>query len=170
MQSTQWNPLTEVYLLSKFHFSSFCINGDFENGRFAYLEQFQIISHSPDFGKVKMDPICSFLLTLGRLFILLTFGKMLGCEKQFKPSRTKNSRTKHRIRHKSFSMIQSSGIKGWVPQLINRLQRFNLLLSSEARILNSVIETWCQLPTTPTYQQKIQVGCSIFLFSSVWTR
>ena len=82
MRSTQWNPLNEVNLLSKFHFSSFCITGDFQNGRFAYLEQFQIISYSSDFVKVKMDPICSFLLTWGRLVILLTFGKKLGCEKQ----------------------------------------------------------------------------------------
>ena len=33
----------------------------------------------------------------------------------------------HRIWHMSFSMIQSVGIKNWVPQSINRLQRFSLL-------------------------------------------
>ena len=39
----------------------------------------------------------------------------------------KNSRTTHRIWHKSFSMIQSAGIKNWFPQLIKRLQKFSLL-------------------------------------------
>ena len=33
----------------------------------------------------------------------------------------------HSIWHKSFSMIQSGGIKTWFPQSINRLQRFSTL-------------------------------------------
>ena len=42
----------------------------------------------------------------------------------------KISRTTHRIWHKSFSMIQSAGIKSYFPQSINRLQRFSLLFLS----------------------------------------
>ena len=38
------------------------------------------------------------------------------CKKQFKPSLfDKNSRTMHKIQHKSHSMIQSAGIKNWFP-------------------------------------------------------
>ena len=70
-----------------------------------------------------MDFICSFFLTLGKSLILLAFGKTLGCKKNPNPL-TKISRATHRIWHKSFSMIQSARIKNWVPELINRLQRF----------------------------------------------
>ena len=62
---------------------------------------------------------------------LLSLGKMLGHKKQSKPSPfwQKIQEPYHRISHKSFSMIQA-GIKNWVPQLINRLQRLNLLFLS----------------------------------------
>ena len=35
---------------------------DFQTGHFAYFEQFKIDIHFANFGHVKIDPICSFLL------------------------------------------------------------------------------------------------------------
>ena len=83
-----------------------------------------------EFGRVKMDPTRSVLLTLGWPVIWLTLGKTLGHEKLPKSSLKKNSRTTGRMWHKSFSMIQSAGIQNWVPQLIIKLERFNLLFLS----------------------------------------
>ena len=97
----------------------------FSNWSFCWLWAVQNW-HFPNFGQAKMDTTSLFLLTLGRSVYLLTLGKILDCKKQSKPSLTKNSRTRHRIWHKSFWMIQSGGIKNWVTQLINRLQTFNL--------------------------------------------
>ena len=62
----------------------------------------------------------------GQVSYLLNLGKAVGRENNL----TNNSRTAHGIRHKSFSMVQSVGIKNWVPQLINRLQNFILLCHS----------------------------------------
>ena len=62
----------------------------------------------------------------GQVSYLLNLGKTLGHENNL----TNNSRTAHGIWHKSFSMVQSAGIKNWVPQLINRLQNFNYLCLS----------------------------------------
>ena len=55
------------------------------------------------------------VLTFGKSIILLTLGKMLGHEKQSKFPLTKKSRTTYRICLKSFSLIQSAGVKNWVP-------------------------------------------------------
>ena len=62
--------------------------------------------------------------------ILLSFCKMVGHENANSLPLTKTSRTTQRIWHKLFSMTQSSGINYWIPQLINRIQRFNLLFCS----------------------------------------
>ena len=61
--SAQWNPLNEVYLLSKF-VSSFSMTGDtdFQTGHFANLEQFKIGSNFADFRQVKTDPTYLLLL------------------------------------------------------------------------------------------------------------
>ena len=85
-QSTQWNLLNEVYLLSKSDVSSFSMTRDFQTGNFAAFKQFKIDSHFANFRQLKVDPNCSSLLTLGRSVILLTLGKTLGREKQSKPS------------------------------------------------------------------------------------
>ena len=61
------------------------------------------------------------------------FEQDIRLQKQFKHSLAKNSRTMHSIWHKSFSMIQSAGIKNLVPHLVNRLLRFNLLFPSGTR-------------------------------------
>ena len=58
MQSTKWNPLGEVYLLLHDY--------RFSNCNFTDFEQFKIDSHFADFGKVKINPNCSYLLTLCR--------------------------------------------------------------------------------------------------------
>ena len=83
------------------------------------------------------------LLTLGRskltlsfLFYWLWMGHSyfidLGKTYHEKP---KNSRTRHRVWHKSFLMIQSAGIRKSFPQSINRPQRFSLLSLSVKRFL-----------------------------------
>ena len=42
----------------------------FQTSHFADLEQFEIGSHLADFGQLKIDPICFFLLTFGRSQLL----------------------------------------------------------------------------------------------------
>ena len=39
---------------------------DFQTGHFADFEQFRVDIHFANFGQVKIDPICFFLLTLDR--------------------------------------------------------------------------------------------------------
>ena len=56
----QWNPLNDIYLLSKFGISSFYIN--FHTAYFANIEQFNFAY----FGQVEINPSSLFLLTLGR--------------------------------------------------------------------------------------------------------
>ena len=93
----------------------------------ADFEQSKLDTHFADFGQVKIDLTCSFSLTLDTV-ILLSLGNTLGRGKNPNPHRLiKKSKTTHRIWYKSFSMIQSAGVKNWVPQSINRLQSFALL-------------------------------------------
>ena len=100
---------------------------DFQTGHFADFEQFKVGIHFANFEQVqvKIDPVHFFLLTLNmsQLFYWVWAGHAT-------KNNTKYSRTTHRIWHKSFSMIQSAGIKNWFPQSINRLLRFSLLFLS----------------------------------------
>ena len=110
-RSTQWNPFNDVYLLSKFDVSSFSVNWryiDSQTSHFADVEQFKNDIHFANFGDVRIDPVCSLLLTLDM--------SQLFCWVWVKQSK-KNSGTTQKL----FSMIQSSGIKNWCPQSINRL-------------------------------------------------
>ena len=92
--------------------------------------------HFANFGQVKIDPICSFLLTLNRLQLFYWVWARHATIKKPNPlPLIKNSRAWHRIWHKPFSIIQSAGIKNWFPQSINRLQRFSLLFLSVTRFL-----------------------------------
>ena len=74
------------------------------------------------------------LLTLGKSKLTLTDCLLsLGRSEIFywlwaRCQAAKKSRTRHRIWHKSFSMIQWAVIKNWVPLLVNRLQGFNYFL------------------------------------------
>ena len=63
-------------MLSKFDFCSFSVTGDnigFQTGHLGNFEQFKFDSHFSDYKQIKTDPICLFLLTLGRtkLFYLM---------------------------------------------------------------------------------------------------
>ena len=95
----------------------------FSNGSFCYFEQFKVTVYFANFGQVKIDPICSYLLTRHainnpNLFLLI-----------------KNSRARHRAWHKPFSVVQSGGIKNWFLQSINMSQGFSLLFLSVACFL-----------------------------------
>ena len=72
-------------------------------------------------------PYSFFLNYFGKASYLTVFGQDVRPRKLPKFSLKKNSRTTHRIWHKSFSMTQSGEIKNWVPQLIFKLEKFNLL-------------------------------------------
>ena len=58
---------------------------DFQTGHFDDFEQFNYDSHFANFGQVNIDPICLFLLSLGKSQLLIS-GKTLGREKQGKHS------------------------------------------------------------------------------------
>ena len=96
----------------------------FLNCSFYYFEQFKDNIHFANSGQLKMDPICSSLLTLDRSQLFYWVWT-----KHATKNGPKNSRTTHRIWHKSFSVIQSAGIKNWFPQSIIRLQGFTLVSS-----------------------------------------
>ena len=74
--------------------------------------------HFADFGEVKIEPTYLFLLKLGRSQLFTELGQDIKLQKKNNPNPLclrKNSRTTDRIWHKSYSMIQSAGIKkGWV--------------------------------------------------------
>ena len=61
-QSTQWNLLNEVYLLSKFDDSSFSLTENIQIFKLVIL-QTKVDIHFADFGQVKIDPTHSFSLT-----------------------------------------------------------------------------------------------------------
>ena len=80
--STQWSPLNEVYLLSKFHISSFYTTGDidFQTARSAAdLEQLKNDTTLQTLGKPELILLAYFLQTLGSSVILLSLGKTLVC-------------------------------------------------------------------------------------------
>ena len=119
--------MNEVYLLSKFDVSSFSHDWtqiDFQTGHFATLGSSKFIVIFCLWASQNGPYLFSFTY-LEQVSFLLILGKSLGCKKTPKLSLTKNSRTMHRIWHKSFSVIQSAEIKNWVPQLINRLWIIN---------------------------------------------
>ena len=100
---------------------------DIQNGYFADSEQFKakLISILLTLGKLKLTLFVSFYWLGQVTLILLSLGKT--CRKKqskqspFDNGFKKNSRTTNRIWGRSFSMIQSAGIKNWFPQSINRL-------------------------------------------------
>ena len=120
-RATQWNPFDDIYLLSKFDVSSFSVAVDIY--RFCSLKLIFILL-----------TLCRSKLTLSYLFYWLWMGHSyfidLGKTYHKKP---KNSRTRHRVWHKSFLMIQSAGIRKSFPQSINRPQMFSLLSLSVKR-------------------------------------
>ena len=77
---------------------------------------------------LSLDWFYVFILILWASHSCFTsLGKMLDCEKQSKPPMLdKSSGTTHRVWYKAFSMIQSTKIKNWIPQLISRLERVSL--------------------------------------------
>ena len=81
---------------------SFSMTGDmnFQTSHFADFEQLKVDVHFANFGQVRIDSICSLLLTLDSSVISLSLGKT--CPKK---QSNKNSRTMHRILHKIVSMI-----------------------------------------------------------------
>ena len=85
---------------------------NFQTRHFADFEQFKVDIYFTNFGKVKIHPIWSFLLTLDRSVILLSLGKTCH-ENRFKPSSLdKNSGTtciRPGIIHFQWSNQQESG-------------------------------------------------------------
>ena len=94
---------------------------------FMFYEQFKVDIHFANFGQVKIDPIHSLLLLWTGRSYFTEFGQEIPQNNPNSLGLTKKSRTTHRIWHKSFSMIQSARTKNWLPQSINRLQRFSFL-------------------------------------------
>ena len=74
------SPFNEVYLLSKFDFSSSSMT------HFADFEQFKIASNFTASRQVKIAPTCLLLLFLGRSVISLSLDKMLSHKRHCKPS------------------------------------------------------------------------------------
>ena len=106
---------------------------DFQTGHFVDFVQFKVDIHFANFGQVKIDSICFFLLTLERSQLLYwVWARHAAINNPHLLHLIKNSRTTHRIWDMSFSMIQSAGIMNWFPQSINRLQMFSLLFLSVA--------------------------------------
>ena len=104
-----------------------------------------------------------YSFVLDRSVILLSLGKILGREKQTHTVWQKSSRTMHKIWHKSFSMIQSVGIKNWVLQSINR-QMFSLLFLFVTRFLFLRQNKICLLRTK--IQQVLRNWGNIFLIAT----
>ena len=79
------------------------------------------------------EDICNFklviLLTLSssKLTLFNISSTFFGQATYILLSLGKTYHKKHRIWHRSFSMIQSAGIKNWSPQSINRHQSFSLI-------------------------------------------
>ena len=121
MESSEWGfPAVQIWCFQLLRNSRYI---DFQIGHFAEFEQF------------KTEPskltllVLFFWLCTGQV-ILLSLGKILAAKNNSNRRRLiKNSRMTHRIWHKSFSMIQSAGIRNWFPQSINKLQRFSLFIS-----------------------------------------
>ena len=123
-RSTQWNPFNDVYLLSKFDVSNFFVTEDKQIFKLVIsltLSSSKLVFILLTLGKPALTLIVPFYYVGQVTVILLGLGKLC-CEKQSKPSLfDENPRTTHKIWHKLFSMIQSTGISNWFPQSINRL-------------------------------------------------
>ena len=132
-QSTQWNPLNEVYLLSKFDVSSFYMTEDKQIFKLVIL--LTLISSKLIFIWLTLDKskltLFIFFPHFGQVdrsqLFYSVWAKQAAKNNPNPHHLIKNSRTTHRIWHMSFSMIQSVGIKNLVPQSINILQRCSLL-------------------------------------------
>ena len=72
----------------------------FSNRSFYYIEQFRVDIHFANFWQVKIDPIRFFSADVGQVTVVL-----LSLSKHITKNNPKNSRSMHRIWHKSFSMI-----------------------------------------------------------------
>ena len=114
--------MNKVYLLSKFDVSSFSWAKNFQTGNFADFEQFKIDTHFANFRQVQIDSNWLSLLSLGRSQIF--YWLWARCQA------AKKSRTRHRIWHKSFSMIQWAVIKNWVFLLLNKQTSIRVQLLS----------------------------------------
>ena len=80
--------------------------------------------------KSKLILLVPFLLSLNRLQLFYWIWARHAAINNPNPLLLiRNSRTRHRIWHKPFLIIQSGRIKNWLPQTINRLQRSSLFLS-----------------------------------------
>ena len=115
--NNQWNPFNDVYLLSKFDVSSFSVTEDnyiFKLVILLTLSSSKLIFILLTLGKSKLILFGPFYCPKQVTFILLSLGETC-LEDRFKPTTfDKNSRIMHiRPWHKSFSMIQSGGIKNW---------------------------------------------------------
>ena len=78
------------------------------DSHFSDIEQFKIDSYFPDFEQIKIQPTRLFLLLWETAFTT-PFEKNI-----------QNSRTTHRIWHKSCSMIQSAEIINWLGSPVNK--------------------------------------------------
>ena len=129
--STQWDPLNEIYLRFKFDVSSLFHDWryiDFETGHFFDLSSSKLMVILLTLGKSKLTLLVHFNGFGQATVILLSLGKTLGPEKQFKLSPFDKKFKNHAwdlaqvIFNDSISGNQELG-----SQLINKLQRFNLL-------------------------------------------
>ena len=158
-RSTQWNHLNEVYLQSKFAVD--WRYSYFQTGHFAEFKQFKVDIHFADIGQVTIDPTHSLFLTLDRSQLFYwVWVKQAAKNNPNRHCLIKNSRTTHRIWYKSFSMIQSAGIKNWGPQSIKRLQSFSLLFLFVTRFSDFCDNKICML------RIKIQKVLHIFLMGT----
>ena len=115
-QSTQWNPLYQVYLLSKFDVSSFSMIRDYETGIFLASRSSKFIAIFLTLGKSKLTP------NVHLYHYWVSHSYFTDSEQDFRLQKTiqahcltKKSRTRHSIWYKSFSVIQSARVKNWFP-------------------------------------------------------
>ena len=101
---------------------------DFQTVHFNNFKQFKVDVILQSFGKSKLTLLVHFSEFRKVIIILPGLGKTL-CykKKQSKPPPfDKNPETMHRVRHKSFSIIQSAGIKDWGSPVNKETSNFSL--------------------------------------------
>ena len=96
--------------------------------RFSELVILLIDCHFLTLGKTKLTLLVYFYCFGQATVILLSLGKTVGCRKQSKPSLSDKKLGSGTRYFQWFNQQESR--TGWVPQLINRLQVFNLLFLS----------------------------------------
>ena len=92
--STQWNSFN-VYLVPRFDISSFSLTEDidFQTSHFDDFEQFKTDNYFSNIEQVKIDPIWSFLLTLGWSLLFYWVWIRHATKNNSNPLFDKNSRT-----------------------------------------------------------------------------